>query len=259
MEPAAESAQEVVEMAQERERDPRESLTSEQMSVIRMMAQGASIREAAVAHGMSEERVKGWDRTAWFHRALAREEVSPWPGKSVLAIFRGSEEPAKPPTSRSARRSMAIDMLVLGVSITETASSVGYTRQHLSQLVHHDPTFRVELEQRRVEAPQRRSDRLWQIHDRAASVIETALDEGNPRIAMEVFKLSSRGVTDVSDRADDSPPPQIQSTPTKSIGDAPMPVETDTNLSPGITCGDCRLVAKTEGGLKQHRKAKHGG
>lgn len=210
-------------MAQEREWDPREGLTGEQMSIIRMMARGASRLEAAVAHGMSEERVKGWERTSWFGQALAREQASPWRGgKRASAILRGSEEPATPPTSRSARRTMAIDMLQSGVSITETASSVGYTRQHLSHLVHHDPAFLAEQELRRVEAQQRRSDRLWHIHDLAASVIETSLNEGDPRIALEIFKLMARGVTDVYQRAEDSPPPHIESTTTKSLGDAPQ-------------------------------------
>jgi hypothetical protein len=248
----------VVEVTQKRESDPRDGLTSEQLSTIGMMARGASRLEAAVAHGMSEERVKGWERTSWFPQALAREQESPWiNGKTMAIAIRGSGKPADPPTSRSTRRTMAIDMLESGVSITETASSVGYTRQHLSQLVHHDPAFLAERQLRRVEAQQRRADRLWHIHDLAASVIETSLEEGDSRTALEIFKLMARGVTDVHHHTEDSQLPQIESTPTKAIADPPKAMAAEADLPSGITCRDCGKVAKTEGGMKQHRKAKH--
>jgi helix-turn-helix protein len=251
----------VVKVVQERERDPREGLTREQMSIVRQMARGASRSEAAAAHGVSEERVKGWEPTSWFREALSREHESPWTaGKLMAATIRADlfEKPTEPPRSSSARRTMALDLLGSGVSITETASSVGYTRQHLSQLVNHDPDFSAELERRRVEDQQRRADRLWHLWDEAARVIATSLAEGNPRIAMEVLKLGARGVTDVHVCPEDPPPAQIEPTPAKAIGEVSIATEAEADLPSGPTCRDCGLVTRTEGGLKLHLKAKHG-
>jgi hypothetical protein len=79
----------------------------------------------------------------------------------------------------------------------------------------------------------------------------------HPRIALEVFKLGARGVTDIHVRVEGSPPAQIESTPAKAIGDASIVLGAEANLPSGTTCRDCGLVARTESGLKRHRNAKH--
>jgi hypothetical protein len=131
------------------------------MSILRQIAGGASRAEAAAAHGVSEERLKGWERTSWFRQALAKEKESPTAtGKLVAAGLREhtGEQLAQAPRSGSVKRTMAIDLLSVGVSVTEAASIVGYTRQHPSTLANQDAKFQAELERRRVEDQQRRSN-----------------------------------------------------------------------------------------------------
>jgi hypothetical protein len=172
----------VVDVEQERDRDPREGLSSQQLSILRQMARGASRAEAAAAHGVSEERLKGWERTSWFRQALAKEKESPWTtGRLVAAGLREhtSGQLAQAPRSTSARRTMAIDLLSAGVSITEAASLVGYTRQHLSHLSNHDANFHAERERRKVEDHQRRSYGLWHVWDEALLAVKTAIMEGD--------------------------------------------------------------------------------
>lgn len=245
-------------MEQERDRDPREGLSSQQLSILRQMARGASRAEAAAAHGVNEERLKGWERTSWFRQALAKEKESPWTnGKMVAAGLRGhsTEQLAQPPRSTSARRAMAIDLLSMGVSITEAASLVGYTRQHLSHLCNHDANFQAELEGRKVEDHQRRSNGFWHVWDEALLAVKTAILEGDTRIAMEVLKLAARGVTDVRVSPDDSQDPHSERVLPRADGSDSIVAATDT--SSGATCHDCGFVARSERGLKQHRRAKH--
>ena len=246
-------------MTRERGQDPRESMTREQLSILRQMAQGASRSEVAATLGVSQERVKGLERASWFGEALAREKESPWTdGERLAAGMReGSlEKQGNVPVSRSARRALAIDLLAAGVSITETASLVDYTRPHLSHLANHDREFIAELKRRSAENQERRPDRLWHLWDRAASVVETALDEGDPRTALEVLKLGARGVTDVQH---DWLAVRAESRPEEATDFDSVILLAEDSLQTGTTCRDCGLVAKTAGGLKQHRNARHGG
>ena len=246
-------------MTREREQDPREGMSGEQLSILRQMARGASRSEVAAMHGVSEERVKGLQRTSRFDEALAREKESPWTdGERLAAGMREGalEKEGKVPVSRSARRAMAIDLLAAGVSITETASLVDYTRPHLSHLANHDREFITELQRRSAENQERRPDRLWHLWDRAASVIETSLDEGDPRTALEVLKLGARGVTDVQH---DWLALRAESRAEEATDFDSVIMLAEDSLPTGTTCPDCGLVAKTAGGLKLHRNARHGG
>ncbi len=247
-------------MAQEMERDPREDLSSEQLSVIRSLARGATRSAAASAAGTSEERVRRWERMSWFRPALARElEVPGGIGKQLAAEARsgfGAKAELAIPRSSSARRSMAIDLLASGTSVTEVAATVGYTRPHLSHLVNQDPRFSAELERRRAEDHQRRSDGFWHLWDKSKKVLEQSLDEGDPRVAMEVLKLGARGVTDIELRSDDPPEAAPETSPAKAI-DAGIAVPADIAPPAEATCLDCGLIARTDWGLKRHRSAKH--
>lgn len=253
------AGREVVNVEQERDRDPREGLSSEQLSILRQIARGASRAEAAAAHRVSEERLKGWERASWFRQALAKEKESPWTnGKLVAAGLRRhtGEQLAQVPRSTAARRTMAIDLLSVGVSVTEAAPLVGYTRQHLSTLSNNDPNFQAEFERRKVEDQQRRSSGLWHVWEEALLVVKRALEEGDTRIAMEVVKLGARGVTDVRVITEDSQDSHSEPVPSEADGSGAV-TAVDGATPSGAMCRDCGLVARSERGLKQHRRAKH--
>jgi hypothetical protein len=153
---------------------------------------------------------------------------------------------------------MAIDLLVSGMSIAEAAERSGYTRQHLSRLIHNDVRFQAEYQRRLVEDHVRRNNFFWARYDQSGKVFKRSLDEGDPRTALEIFKLGSRGVTDIEHR---DLHPREQDVP--ALPPPPPPQEepriTSTSESSSLTCDDCGLVTKSRGGLTQHRKAKHRG
>lgn len=143
-----------------------------------------------------------------------------------------------------------------GASITEAAEQSGYSRQHLSALVNHDAEFRAEYMRRIAEDHVRRANFFWARWDQSGQVIKQSLDEGDPRAAMEIFKLGARGVTDIEHRESISPQGDLP-----ALAQPPLPLEKPhASLAPdssGFSCDDCGLVVKSQGGLKQHQKAKH--
>lgn len=234
--------------------DPRDRLSVKQREVMRLRAHGTSIADAARKTGVNEERVRRWSKTPNFRDAISRERVEPT-HSSIAEVLREVGEPkTEIPRSSSARRSKAIDLLVSGMmSITEAADRSGYTRQHLSYLIHQDVQFRAEYERRLTDEHIRRANYFWAIYDQSGEVVKQSLDEGDPRTAMEVFKLGSRGVTDI-----EHPYWDVQERP-----ELPPPLsllESDVSEpeSDDLTCDECGLEAKSRGGLTQHRKAKHG-
>ena len=92
--------------------DPRNSLTLKQRQVMRMLARGMSVADAAREVGVNEERVRQWKTTPNFRDALSREQIEPT-RSSVAEVLREPREPKEEiPRSLSARRSKAIDLLV---------------------------------------------------------------------------------------------------------------------------------------------------
>jgi hypothetical protein len=231
---------------------------------MRMLAKETPIADAARTAGVNEERVKRWTKTRAFRDALAKERSDP--SRSSIRdagdLFRGAREP-KPeiPRSPSARRSKALDLLASGSSITEAAERSGYTRQHLSHLVHQDLEFRAEYERRLAEEHFRRANFFWTIWSQSARVVKQSLEEGDPQAAMDVFKLGAQGVTDIERRYADLEQPELAGKEGQPLRPLPPPLPDVSGLaseSAGHTCDECGLEAKSRRGLTQHRKAKHG-
>jgi hypothetical protein len=189
--------------------DPRDGLTVKQRRVMRMLAKETPIADAARTAGVNEERVKQWTKTRAFRDALAKERSDP-SRFDFGELLRGAREP-KPeiPPSPTGRRSKALDLLASGSSVTEAAERSGYTRQHLSHLVHQDLEFRAEYERRLAEEHFRRANFFWTIWSQSAGVVKQSLDEGDPRAAMDVFRLGARGVTDIERRYADLEQPEL--------------------------------------------------
>jgi hypothetical protein len=235
--------------------DPRNSLTLKQRQVMRMLARGMSVADAARMAGVNEKRVEQWTNTPNFRDALSRERVEPTHSSVAEALREPGEPREEIPRSSSARRSKAIDLLASGMmSISEAAERSGYTRQHLSYLLHHDVEFHAEYERRLTDEHLRRANFFWTMYDRSGRVLEQSLDEGDPRTAMEIFKLGSRGVTDIKhlywgvQQRPELPPPPL------SMLEPDLPASDSEDL----TCDECGLEAKSRSGLTQHRRAKHG-
>ena len=170
------AAREVVAMRDRQpgdEPDPREGLTFKQPQVMRLLAKETPVADAARTAGVNEERVRRWTKTRAFRDALAKERSDPSRStlRDVGGLIRAASKP-KPeiPPSPTGRRSKALDLLASGSSVTEAAERSGYTRQHLSHLVHQDLEFRAEYERRLAEEHFRRANFFWTIWSQSAGV-----------------------------------------------------------------------------------------
>ncbi|MPM36479.1 hypothetical protein SDC9_83077 [bioreactor metagenome] len=68
------------------------------------------------------------------------------------------------------RHLLLAELLVSGTSISDAASTVGLSRQRVSDLIRKSPNFKAELEARRYEA-------LLEIRDKMREAVVTAADE----------------------------------------------------------------------------------
>lgn len=73
----------------------------------------------------------------------------------------------------------AIGELVAGATATEAADTAGVTRQTVSKWKNHHPEFIAELNRRRAELIEERTDRMRDIDVTALGVIGEHINEGN--------------------------------------------------------------------------------
>ena len=86
------------------------------------------------------------------------------------------------------RQQQAVELLALGESKTKVASEVGVSRQQIhkwSQNVY----FRAEFLKRHTELWQENKERLRGLAGKAVAVIESELENGNIRAAVELLKI----------------------------------------------------------------------
>jgi len=138
---------------------------------------------------------------------------------------------------------LAIDLLAGGQRVTHVAERVGISREQLWRWRTQDPNFMAKLNEVRTEAHAARVDRFWSLTDKAQSVLEESLDEGDPRAAMDLVKLAARGLTDVT--------VSHSSVPRKATGDSGQ------RQPDGWKCSECESVPRSERGLMLHNRAKH--
>ena len=82
----------------------------------------------------------------------------------------------------------AIDILVLGKTDQETAKAVGVARETVNRWKNENPYFAAELNKQRKQLWRANGDRLRALTTKAVDAIETALDGGDSKAAIEVLK-----------------------------------------------------------------------
>ena len=82
----------------------------------------------------------------------------------------------------------AIDILVQGKTDQETALAVGVTRETVTRWRNDNPHFAAELNKQRRSIWAASHDRLRSLAGKAVDTLETALDSGDSRIAVELMK-----------------------------------------------------------------------
>ena len=82
----------------------------------------------------------------------------------------------------------AIDILVQGRTDQETAEVVGVARETVTRWRNDNPHFTAELNRQRRLIWGDSHDRLRALASKAVDTLETSLDEGDSRVAVEVLK-----------------------------------------------------------------------
>ena len=105
---------------------------------------------------------------------------------SITESNRSSQEPQG--SSLSVEQLNAIDILVNGKTDQETALAVGVARETVTRWRNDNPYFAAELNKQRKLIWGTNQDRLRSLTTKAVDTIETALDAGDSKAAVEVLK-----------------------------------------------------------------------
>lgn len=97
----------------------------------------------------------------------------------------------------------AVELLVQGGKPGAVAEKVGVARETLWRW-RQLPTFRDHLVRLRYEFHAARVDRIWALTDKAYDVVEEHLDEGDPRVAIDLLRLAGARLAE-TDKADERP------------------------------------------------------
>jgi hypothetical protein len=136
----------------------------------------------------------------------------------------------------------------------EIAKEVGVARETLWRW-RKNPAFRVALARLRAVRHQRRVDRFWRLQDRAFDVAEESLDEGDPRMAIDLIRLGARGLRDL----DEEDEPSESEAPADGMEDADgPPADAGVMSAEGFRCAECGRETKSKRGPTQHVKRVHG-
>jgi transposase-like protein len=82
----------------------------------------------------------------------------------------------------------ALESLLVGKSITETARSVGISRTTLYDWMRSDPTFRAAYNKWHDSLRESCQSRLLNLTDKATDAVEKALEAGDARTALQLLK-----------------------------------------------------------------------
>lgn len=91
--------------------------------------------------------------------------------KSKVGVVSESAAEVRP------RHAAAIDHLLKGKSVKETAQAVGYNESHLSSLIHENPVFRAELNRRRSEVTKAVQNDIREFTRELIARIRRAMDD----------------------------------------------------------------------------------
>jgi hypothetical protein len=105
---------------------------------------------------------------------------------SITESNKSSQEPQG--RNLSVEQLNAIDILVQGKTDQETALAVGVARETVTRWRNDNPYFAAELNKQRKLIWGTNQDRLRSLTTKAVDTIETALDAGDSKAAVEVLK-----------------------------------------------------------------------
>jgi hypothetical protein len=112
-----------------------------------------------------------------------------------------SPEHAEKITGLTEPQLRAVELLVQGGRPGAVAEKVGVARETLWRW-RQLPAFKDRLIRLRYELHVARVDRIWALTDKAFDVVEEHLDEGDPRVAIELLRLAGGRLTDAGEEGE---------------------------------------------------------
>jgi AcrR family transcriptional regulator len=82
----------------------------------------------------------------------------------------------------------AMELLVMGKSIAETARSAGVSRTTIYHWLRNDPVFQAAYNQWHDQLEESCRSRLMTLTDKATDAVEKALESGDARAALQLLK-----------------------------------------------------------------------
>jgi transcriptional regulator with XRE-family HTH domain len=180
----------------------------------KLVAEGKSDQEVAVALGLSAAQIKRWrQNNPRFQRNLALRLVDPAGAANMDMLAEVGEELGKredenpesessapdndipPVTDAGASLTMpqraAIELLVGGLSVTEVADRVGVNRSTIARW-KRDDAFAQEHDIRMQQSVTELRARMPGMLNKAIDVLQAQLDDGDPGIALQFLRLAFR-------------------------------------------------------------------
>lgn len=94
-----------------------------------------------------------------------------------------------PPTALTAAQYQCLELLFLGLSVTQAARKLGVDRRTIQRWRSGNPHFQSEYNRRILEATECSEQRLRRLSEKAVSVIERHLDENSLAAATSLLKI----------------------------------------------------------------------
>jgi Helix-turn-helix domain len=90
--------------------------------------------------------------------------------------------------SLDGEQQVALELLLMGKSIAETARSTGISRSTVYQWLRKDPVFQAAYNEWHEEMRESSRSRLLMLTDKATEAVEKALESGDAKTAMQLLK-----------------------------------------------------------------------
>src|SRR5689334_15886621 len=143
------------------------------------------------------------------------------------------------------RQMQAVLMIAAGSKLKDVEEAVGVSHAQLWRW-RQDLDVISALERERASLHERRRDKMWAVHERSMDVIMQSLEEGDPKMAIDVFRIGAPGLTDIMHVDERRQLPMLDGE--RDEDDATM-----KRMTLGYTCDLCGKVCKSRGGRTKHR------
>jgi hypothetical protein len=91
----------------------------------------------------------------------------------------------------SNKQEKAIELLITGETVTNTAKQIGVARETVSRWINHEAEFQAEFNTQRHDIWNSYQDRLRSLIPKAMDIVADELEAGNVQTALTILKMAS--------------------------------------------------------------------